>query len=369
MTNARISATSPADVLAYVPHALGFTPRESFVFLTMNGKRLGATLRIDAPQQGDPAEFALMVLGYLSHDVDADGVLFIAYTDQPTIDGIKPFSDYAHALDSMLDAAGTPIRDSWLVNSESWVTYFCEDADCCSAHPLEEITDSALSARLVYEGSNPGRETVADPEFTGDGAILDRITDLIAGWTITDPADWAGPVIAENRALWQETLGTEPTKDTASQLLAALHTPAVRDRIIADTISTDDDPETFAALHTPAVRDRIIADTISTDDDPETFATVLTGRYTGAPDWEHVDATQELLIDLLRFTPPEARAPLFATLGWIHWYKGRSSIAAQYLTKALNADPDHTLSQLLTQLVNTGTLPECVKHQHTAYQR
>lgn len=343
MSKETISATSAADVLAYVPHALGFTPRESFVFLTMTGKRLGATLRIDAPQHGDPAEFALMVLGYLSHDVDADAVLFIAYTDQPTTDGIKPFSDHAHTLDSMLDAAGTPIRDSWLVGSESWVTYFCEDADCCSAHPIEEITDSALSARLVYEGSNPGRETIADPEFTGDTTILDRVTDLIAGWTITDPCDWAGPVIAENRALWQETLGAEPAKDTAIQLIAALHTPAVRDRIIADTISTDDNPETFA--------------------------TVLTGQYTGTPDWDHVDATQELLIDLLRFTPPEARTPLFATLGWIHWYKGRSSIAAQYLTKALNADPDHTLSQLLTQLVNTGTLPECVKHPHTAYQR
>lgn len=337
-----MSASSAADVLAYVPHALGFAPRESFVFLTMQGKRLGATLRIDAPRQGDPAEFARVVLGYLSHDKNADGVLFIAYTDLPTLDGTKPFSDHAHALDAMLDAAGIPIRDSWLVSSADWVTYFCEDADCCQPHRLEEITDSTLSARLVYEGSNPGRETVADPQFTGDHTILDRIPEIIAGWAITDPADWTAPVMAENRALWQETLGGEVSEDTAVQLLAALHAPAVRDRILADTISTDDDPDTFAA--------------------------VVIGQYTGTPDWERVDATQALLTGLLEFTPPEARAPLFAFLGWIHWYKGRSSIAAHYLAKAQDADPGHTLSGLLTQLVNTGTLPACVTHPHTAYQ-
>lgn len=343
MSATPITVTSPADILAYIPHVLGFAPRESFVFLTLQGKRLGATLRIDAPQDTEPALFAQAVQGYLSNDVAADGVLLVVYTDQTTIDGTKPYSQYAAAVEALLDTAGMPVADSWLVSSTEWVTYFCEDADCCSPRSLEEITDSALSARMVFEGSNATRETVTDPAFTGDNANLDRIADIITGWVIEDPADWTAPIMAENRALWQETLGTEPAKDTALQLIAALHTPAVRDRIIADTISLDDDPETFAA--------------------------VVIGRYTGAPDWERVDATQELLIELFRFTPPEARAPLFAFLGWIHWYKGRSSIAAQYLTKAQDTDPEHTLSGLLTQLVNTGTLPECVTNQHTAYQR
>lgn len=343
MSATPITVTSPADILAYIPHVLGFAPQESFVFLTLQGKRLGATLRIDAPQDTEPARFAQAVLGYLSNDVAADGVLLVVYTDQTTIDGTKPYSQYAAAVEATLDTAGMPVADSWLVSSTEWVTYFCEDADCCSPRSLEEITDSAMSARMVFEGSNATRETVADPAFTGDNANLDLIAETITGWVIEDPADWTAPVMTENRALWQETLGTTPVKDTALQLIAALHTPAVRDRIIADTISLDDDPETFAA--------------------------VVIGRYTGTPDWEHVDATQALLIELFQFTPPEARAPLFAFLGWIHWYKGRSSIAVQYLTKAQDTDPEHTLSGLLTQLVNTGTLPECVTNQRTAYQR
>ena len=228
------------------------------------------------------------------------------------------------------------------MTSESWMTFFCDDTDCCSPRPLDEITDSMLNAHLIYDGSNPTRGTI-DPDFTGDSANLDRIAEIIAGWTITDPADWAAPVMAENRALWQETLGSTPWEGTALQLLAALHTPAVRDRLFADTISCDDDPQVFAD--------------------------VVIGRYTGRPDWERVDATQELVISLFRFTPPEARAPLFALLGWLNWYKGRSSIASQYLTKARDADPENRLARLLTQLVDTGTLPVCVTRKDTSYQR
>lgn len=343
MSKTPISVTSPADILAYIPHHLGFAPADSFVFLTLRGKQLGATMRIDAPgQDTDPALFAQTVLGYLSNDVHADGVLLAIYTDRATTDGTKPYSDHANTLDELLDTAGMPIRDSWIVTSTEWMTYFCDD-DCCTPRPLEEITDSALSARMVFEGSTTTRETVADPAYTGDDTAVDRIADIITGWVIEDPTDWTTPAMTENRSLWQETLGAEPGEDTALQLIAALHTPALRDRIMADTISADDDLGTFAD--------------------------VFLGKYTGTPDWNRVDAVQELIIELLRHTPAGARAPLFAFLGWINWYKGRSSIAVQYLTKAREADPTSKLAHLLTQLVNTGQLAECVKHEQTAYRR
>lgn len=344
MRKTPISVSSAADILAYIPHQLGFAPKESFVFLTMRGKQLGSTLRIDAPQPDtDPALFAQTVLGYLSNDVDADGVLVAVYTDHPASDGVKPYTAHALVLDALLHTAGMPIKDIWLVSSTEWMTYFCDDNDCCTPRPLEEITDSALSARMVFEGSTTTRETIADPTFTGDSATLDRIADIVTGWVITDPTDWTTPVMADNRALWQETLGSNPGQETGLQLIAALHTPALRDRIIADTISTSEDRETFAA--------------------------VFLGKYTGAPDWNRVDAVQTLLIELLQFTPDEARAPLFTFLGWINWYKGRSSIAVQYFTKARAADPTSKLPQLLTQLVSRGILPACVTREATAYHQ
>jgi hypothetical protein len=343
MTSSPISVQSAADILAYIPHALGFAPEESFVLLTMHGKRLGATLRIDALQHSNPAEFAKTIVGYLSNDPAADGALFILYSNQPTIDGEKPYTAHAQALDTAMHIAGMPIRDSWLVTNEHWMTYFCDDAECCTAHPLTEITDSALNARMIFDGSNAERTTGADPVFTGDDTILERIADTVTGWAVSDPTDWTTPVMAENRALWQETTGSTPDEDTALQLIAALHAPAVRDRIIADTINTDDDLEEFA----------------------RTFI----GQYTGRPDWNRVDAIEQLVTDLLTYTPNEARAPLFSFLGWISWYKGRATIASQYLAKAREADPGHKLAQLLNQLVHTGTLTECTKNEHAAYRR
>ncbi|GAB3522845.1 DUF4192 domain-containing protein [Arthrobacter monumenti] len=343
MSKSAISVKSAADILAYVLHTLGFTPRESFVFITMHGGRVGATLRLDAPENIDPVQFAGTVTGYLGHDAGADGTLFIAYTDHTATGGNKPYSDHAHALETALEAAGTPIRDGWLVTGQSWRTYFCNGEDCCQGHPLDEITDSTLNAHMIYAGSNPERDAATAAPFTGDAANLGQISGHVTGWTVTDPTDWTAPVMAENRALWQETIGTDPDQDTALQLVAALHVPAVRDRIIADTINTDDDLEAYTAT--------------------------LIGAYKGKPDWRRVEATEQLAVDLLRHTPDEARAPLFAMLGWIHWYKGKGSTAHAWLSQALEAQPGHKLAALMLQLVGTGTLAECVKNQNTAYQR
>ncbi|MCU1539750.1 MAG: hypothetical protein JWM01_697 [Arthrobacter sp.] len=53
-----LNFTGRADILAYIPHTLGELPKESIVLLTLNGKRLGATLRVDAPSEAAPADYA-----------------------------------------------------------------------------------------------------------------------------------------------------------------------------------------------------------------------------------------------------------------------------------------------------------------------
>ena len=58
MTN-ELRISSPADILSFIPHTLGFAPRESFVFITMRGNMLGATLRVDAPKDAKINRFSL----------------------------------------------------------------------------------------------------------------------------------------------------------------------------------------------------------------------------------------------------------------------------------------------------------------------
>ena len=51
-----LTITGPEDILGYVPHSLGYWPSRSLVAMTMQGKRLGATLRVDLPVP-DPAAY------------------------------------------------------------------------------------------------------------------------------------------------------------------------------------------------------------------------------------------------------------------------------------------------------------------------
>src|SRR6478672_6700707 len=44
--------TGPEDILGFIPHSLGYWPENSLVAMTMEGKRLGATLRVDLPALG-----------------------------------------------------------------------------------------------------------------------------------------------------------------------------------------------------------------------------------------------------------------------------------------------------------------------------
>ena len=151
------SIREPADVLAFIPHSLGFAPQESLVLLTMDANRLGATLRLDLPSSSaDYSGYAASVTRLLSSDARADGVLMALYTEAPWQRPDKPpYRRLVARLGKALGDAGMPVREGWLVSSLTWREYFCADVACCPwpGHPRGEISDSALSAELVYRGS------------------------------------------------------------------------------------------------------------------------------------------------------------------------------------------------------------------------
>ncbi|AUI53785.1 DUF4192 domain-containing protein [Arthrobacter crystallopoietes] len=349
--NNKITATSPADLLGYVPHTLGFQPKESIVLVTMSGVLLGATLRVDAPEPGsDICSFAETLTSYVCRDETADATLFIVYSDETAPSGQRPHAAHIDALREELDTAGMPVRDGWIVTGRRWARYACEPGceipDCTRWQDTALIENSIVSAEMIYRGSNPGTtEQAPAPEFSGSTSTADTIDILTGHYEVTDASDFtAEPMAAARRAL--ETAingGGEPDEEEALELCAAFQIPAVRDRLLADIIDRS-------------------------NDDIE-FQKVLLGRTETAPDWARVDTAERLLVHLLRFTPGLYRAPLLTGLGWINWYKGKGTPASLYTDKALEAAPGYRLAELLRRFYNTGILPLPALSKDTSYKR
>ena len=80
----KLTIKTPADVLSFIGHTLGFWPQESLVCITLDDNRIGATLRIDLPRQpGQELPYARTVADYLDHDTNATILLFAVYTSEP----------------------------------------------------------------------------------------------------------------------------------------------------------------------------------------------------------------------------------------------------------------------------------------------
>ena len=213
--------TGPEDILGFIPHSLGYWPENSLVAMTMQGKRLGATLRVDLPAlsgpsggrrsggghsgggDGDPAEgrrggagskrrsgpgrgdtlagFARHVVSYLQADDAADGSLLAFFTDSDTDTNTNSdstaWAGLLKELELALEAAGMPLRDAWIIGAEFWRNAYCSDPGCCgpTGRPVEQIRNSRLNAEMVFRGSSvgaaPGAQGTTPVSRSADPAV------------------------------------------------------------------------------------------------------------------------------------------------------------------------------------------------------
>ncbi|WP_159618939.1 DUF4192 domain-containing protein [Arthrobacter zhaoguopingii] len=241
----RLHLGTAADLLSYVPHAIGFLPVESLVVLTLSGGRVGATLRVDLPGAGAGAgSYAEGVAAILASDTAADGAVMILYTDARWSEPERPpYGRMVRQLERTLRAAGTPLRDGWVVSGTAWREYFCADTRCCPwpGRPLAEISDSTASAELVLRGSSfsPSVETAAALPPGSTVAGEPSVEALTASYRRRCARIWT--TASQFRAtllVWDQLLsGRRPPlgrqeHETAAFLLAGLSCRAIRDSVL-----------------------------------------------------------------------------------------------------------------------------------------
>ena len=239
--------TGPEDILGFIPHSLGYWPAHSLVAMTMQGKRLGATLRVDLPGDAGspdwsgsagPAGFARSVATYLEADDVADGSLLAFFTEADG-DG-APWAPLLAELENALADAGMPVRDAWLVGADYWRNAYCVDPSCCAppGRPVEEIRNSRLNAEMVFRGSTVGAAPGAEPPATASGepdpAVLEAQLDWAQLFAVRtrDRRQFGQVLEVWTRVLQAPAPGPTLTAALTGYLRATLCLPAWRDAVL-----------------------------------------------------------------------------------------------------------------------------------------
>ncbi|MBA2695050.1 MAG: DUF4192 family protein, partial [Actinobacteria bacterium] len=73
----RVRLADPGELIAAVPHLLGFHPRDSLVLISLEGRRLGMTLRADLVDPEHRELLAEQLTGPLVHQQPTGVVLLV----------------------------------------------------------------------------------------------------------------------------------------------------------------------------------------------------------------------------------------------------------------------------------------------------
>jgi hypothetical protein len=381
-----VKAPSSADMLALVPHLLGYHPQESLVLVAFHGKRTCGAMRFDLPSTASKAihkRIATQMAGMLCKIRAADGVVAGIFTEVATSPASDlPHSDFANVLRGKLNHAGFDIKDVLFQGSSEWGSYL--DA---VKHPLSDVIDSPIHDELraipELKDHEVGRSqieidsavpTASAAETTAMRKQLDHIqsvmddfiTELHHDAEVGNEDD--GPVASELLPLmdlpelFEAAIRWTPAElaESGPILLHAIQQPAVRDSAMIQWASSK--RVGYLSLQ---LTDRLHAEShgmsgrkSKLDERAEKELGDLMFGIGPRPDVERVLAA----IDLLRILTSlvigaERRAPL-CMMAWLNWGLGRGSIAGVYIDEARSIDGSYGMVEVLSTMLHNGMFPE-----------
>lgn len=300
---------TPGDLVALVPHLVGFVPTESLVTIGLSGPRprVGLTVRADL---ADAAALSGQVVGALVAARMAACAL-VVLTEAPSGDG-HPYADLVATVEADLTARDVEVTEALLARGRSWWSYRCAAA-CCPPGGSPVDDSSALVTAVASEHAYDGRAVLASRAVLVDslqprpplGAAFARRMQARAR---AEEQGHEAAVAAWQRALdaWEARPGDPLPADVAA-LAAALHSVPVRDEVASWGL-------------------------------------------------RRADALLGLLGQLARLVVPPDDAPLCAVLGSVAYARGNGALALIAVQRALATDPTYSLARLLLAAVD-GLLP------------
>jgi hypothetical protein len=316
-TAGRIRLSDPAELIAAVPHLLGFHPRNSVVLLALHGKSLGLTLRADLVDDDQAAVLAEQLLPPIARQRPS-GVAVIVVGGS-TRAGDLPHRALVDALDHVLTGAGfLLVHPAWTAETARGAPWRCYDDPLC-AGTVADPTTSPLAAATVAAGAVTfsSREEMAELVAEDDPTALQRRAILL------DAADAEHPMSA---------------------------------RLVAQRLARLKELHRAAAAGDLALSDGVVAEVASALCDHRVRDACL--PWCTGPG---ADAAEQLWLALVRATPAPERAEPAALLALTAYLRGDGALAGVALDAALHACPHHSLSGLLRAALDGGLSPELLR--------
>lgn len=370
------------DLVAAVPHLVGFSPERSLVVVAMKAggrrARLGLVARFDLPPadkrrrraRDASAGWVAATAGEAARVILRDQpeqVVALVFDDHTG--GPLPWRRLVDRLEGDLRAADVGVLDMLLVDRDRFWSYRCEDAECCPAEGRVVPEASTVAAEFAARGSAPLvsraalRDLVAasDPAHcsTVELAARRELAAISSCWADDDHLRWRAwqresvTLLRQVAARYADG-GPPVDADESGRLLAALCDLTVRD--VAVALLTGWGRQASEAEPQPAVAQptgsggvsRLDALIAALDEDVTLDRLPRRSRET---------VLERLWLDLATGADgPLAVAPLTA-LGLHVWSQGNGALAGAVVERALALDPAYRLAALLEQALIVGIRP------------
>ena len=317
----RLRLSSPEQVLPAVPYLLGFTPSRSLVVLSLRGKQVGLTMRLDLDTP--PAEMRRVVVNRLHADGASTAVLIVFDPDDTPrskgATGVRPGSRLARPLIRTLSREGLAVRDALVVSRGRFWSYLCTEPSCCPP-----------SGRALPIAGEPDHSLVASTFVAMGTAPLASREELAACVDAAPPERQAELAPAFERAL--SAPAAYPLQRWWDAVLRYTEAPPRTGRTLPDT----EIAHLIVSLGDVTVRDEVVS-------------------------WTAGDELAGVLA-LLRELAPCAPAPfdvqVLACLAWAALTNGEGALAAVALERAHSIDEEHSLANLLGVALESGVTPQ-----------
>ena len=327
----RIRARSPEELLAIVPHLLGFVPRASLVVIGTEPPNhlIKVTLRYDLPDPpgaGVAADIAAHAVGVIKSQRLTE-LVAVGYGPPMLVDLV------AGALDAVAGSAGIEVMDILRVEDGRYWSYLCANQGCCPAAG----TPFDPGAHAVAALAGVGHAVLADR-----AAMAARVAPLGGGAAeamlqATRRAErHANQLLAKVRK--SARLGA------ARRMIAAEGLNAVGSMIATYRAGGTYTTDYQLAWITVALRDLRVRDDAWARMEPA-----------------HLDAHRRLWTDVTRRAQPGYVAAPAALLAFVAWQSGDGALANVALDRALADEPRYSMALLLRQVITTGAPPELAR--------